>query len=123
MLEVTHDLHARLLREGHDLRSRPAVLAVIAIALAHLDDSTGTSLPARLAQRGVTEARFDGLMRCEAHEDLLRPLLRVIAQVGRKAHAGRLASDIYYWSDRVRTDWAFEFFGAERPGSTTQIPA
>lgn len=129
MLEVTHDLHARLLREGRDLRSDPETLAVIAIALAHLDHGEGAGFPTRMSDEGVSEARVDGLLRCDTTGELLRPLVRAIVQVGRRANAGKLASDIFYWSHTghvrsdVRTSWSFEYYGAAPLGTATQSNA
>lgn len=117
-VDATHQLHARLLGAGHDLRKRsdgPDRLALIAVVLAHMT----SDLPNTVAQqfgdgdpRLLSALRFEGLIRTKNPRDLIRPLVRALRITDGGANILKLASDLYWWGDTTRTNWCFEYHGA-----------
>lgn len=117
-LSATHDLNRRLIDAGHDLRRRrdgPDRLALIAVALAHITDHRPESAARRFGSGDPTTLsgiRFDALIRAKEPGQLLRPLVRSLRAVGGTANVAKLATDLYWWNDKVRTDWCFDYHGA-----------
>lgn len=115
-VRAVHDLNGRLAAAGHDMRrgDGPDRLALIAAALAHLKDGSGPSA-AQAFGAGDTPAlsrvRFNTLVRSGTPRELWKPLLRALAVIDGRANAAQLATDIFYWGDRVRTRWCFEYYG------------
>lgn len=107
-----HDLHARLRAGGHN--PAPERLALIAAALARVEEAQGPR-PAEAFGAGVPPAlsaiRFNALIRAREIRDLWRPLTRALRQVKGAVNPAALAGDIYYWSDKIRTRWCFEYYG------------
>ncbi len=107
-----HDLNARLCAAGHE--SAPERLALIAVALAHVEEGQGP----RAAQAfgagdppALSAIRFNALIRAHSIRDLWRPLIRALKLVKGQASAAALAEDIHYWSDKTRTRWCFDYYG------------
>lgn len=117
-LAVTHDLNRRLIEAGHDLRRRrdgPDRLALIAVALAHVAESRPESAARRFGSgdpKALSGIRFDALIRAKEPGQLLRPLVRSLLVVDASVNVAKLATDLYWWNDRVRTDWCFDYHGA-----------
>ena len=117
-LSATHDLNRRLIAAGHDLRRRqdgPARLALIAVALAHITDDRTESTAKRFGSgdpKALSGIRFDALIRAKEPGQLLRPLVRSLQVIGSTANVAKLATDLYWWNDKVRTDWCFDYHGA-----------
>lgn len=107
-LPVTHALHADL--DGA-LRGRADTLALIAVALANVRDYVGSGA-AQLMGETVSAMRFQALIRTKEPAELIDPLRRVLNQIDNKANVGRLAGDLYFWNDRTRNSWCFEYYGA-----------
>lgn len=130
-LSVTHELHRRLVDAGYDLRKRrdgPDRLAVMAVALAHLTQDRDAPVAQRFGtgdRKALSELRFNTLIRAKAPRQLMRPLARALGIVEGSANVGRLASDLYWWSDTIRNRWCFEYHGAAdaRPTTTEETPA
>ncbi|MFG6082837.1 type I-E CRISPR-associated protein Cse2/CasB [Paracoccus litorisediminis] len=111
MIAETHDLAQRLLAAGHDMRRRPDILAAIAHVLAHVRED----IPQRIAGRfgsAVSDARFHRLLAADTASELAVQLVRQLPLVGHRADIGALANDIFYWDDRTRTRWTFDFYEA-----------
>lgn len=125
-LSATHDLNRRLIEAGHDLRRRrdgPERLALIAVALSHVNDHRNDSAAKRFGggdPKPLSGIRFDALIRTKAPGQLLRPLARSLQLVDRTVNVARLATDLYWWSDRVRTDWCFDYHGAADAKPTSE---
>jgi CRISPR system Cascade subunit CasB len=62
----------------------------------------------------VSGLRFRRLIALEDADDLYRPLVRIVQQLGRKADVkidvARLAGDLFYWSNEMRKQWAEDYF-------------
>jgi len=125
-LATTHDLNLRLLSAGHDLRRRsdgPDRLALIAVALAHIASSGPDGLAKRFGHGSppmLSGIRFNALIRAKAPNQLLRPLARSLRLVDRTANVAKLATDLYWWNDQVRTDWCFDYHGAANAEPTSE---
>ena len=118
-LSATHELNRRLIDAGHDLRRRrdgPERLALIAVALAHVAQHKPNDSAAKRFGSGDPKAlsgiRFERLIRSKAPAQLLQPLARSLRTVDRAVNVARLATDLYWWNDKVRTDWCFDYHGA-----------
>lgn len=109
-VDATHRLHAAL---GGDLQNRADTLALIAVALANIRTSGTPTAAARMGE-SLSALRFQALIRSDA-ATLIRPLRRALAQIDHTANVGRLARDLFYWSDKTRTDWCFAYYGATSP--------
>lgn len=62
--------------------------------------------------RGLSEPRFERLLRLEDIAVLYPQLVRVLRQFGNRAPVVALARGVYGWSDRTRRDWACGYYGA-----------
>lgn len=107
-IEATHDLNARL--DGA-LLERGDTLALIAVGLANIRESGAETAAERMAGR-VSPLRFQRLVRIDRPADLITPLRRALAQIDSTARVGALAADLFFWSDRVRNQWCFSYYGA-----------
>lgn len=125
-LSPTHDLNRRLIEAGHDLRRRkdgPERLALIAVALAHVADHRSESAARRFGTgdpKNLSGIRFDTLVRAKEPGQLLRPLVRSLQVVDGAVNVAKLASDLYWWNDKVRTDWCFDYHGAADAKPTSE---
>lgn len=114
-----HTLAGRLnrcLKRG--IERNPERLAQIVRVLAEVRTSDGRSLARKLGtaerDRGSAHLRFQRLMRSEG-ADLEQAVRRVLPLVDRACNPGRLGADLLFWDDKVRTRWAFDYFGADAP--------
>jgi len=110
---AVHRLNAALSAAGCDLRHDPARLALIAVALAHINErgpkvarAFGTGDPPAL-----NPIRFNALIRATTPGALWRPLIRALAVIKGVASPGALAADLFYWSEQTRTRWCFDYYG------------
>ena len=119
-VQETHDLNRRLRTEG----TQPTIdqLALLATTFARLDGVDGKKLAAifgfresRDGPRKLSELRFQSLIRVRSRLDLLVPLRRSLAVLGNDlfCNGWQLANDLYFWNDRTRKTWCFQYFGAE----------
>lgn len=116
-LEAVHRLNAMLSDAGFDLRHDPARLALIAVALAHIKTS-GPPVArgfghreSKDSPRKLSDLRFNALIRATAPDDLRKPLTRALAVIKGAGNPGRLGADLYYWNDKTRTKWCFDYYG------------
>ncbi len=118
-LSATHELNRRLIEAGYDLRrgrDGPDRLALIAVALAHVAKHRPDSAARRFgsgAPKALNGIRFNALIRAKDPGQLLRPLARSLRLVDGAVNVAKLAADLYWWNDKVRTDWCFDYHGAE----------
>lgn len=125
-LSATHDLNRQLIEAGHDLRLRrdgPDRLALIAVALAHVGEHRTESAARRFGAgdpKTLSGIRFDTLVRAKEPGQLLRPLVRSLQIVDGAVNVAKLASDLYWWNDKVRTDWCFDYHGAAYAKPTSE---
>lgn len=110
-IAATHDLNASL---GGALTSRAETLALIASALANIRE-TSAQTAAEQMEGTISPLRFQRLVRIERPGELILPLRRALIQIEGRAHVGKLAADLFYWSDQVRNQWCFSYYGAGFP--------
>lgn len=117
-VSATHELNRRLVSAGFDLRKRrdgPDRLALIAVSLSHLTEDLGQSAAQRFGA-GETKAlsglRFNVLIRAKEPRQLMRPLARALRVTKGAANVRRLAADLYWWNDKTRTNWCFDYHGS-----------
>lgn len=125
-------LSARLRRAGpvgvlgeaavHDLARALQVTDAVALirlvqVLAEVRDHSAQPLAAVLGQ-GDTPAlsalRFQRLMRV-ADADLTDALRRAVAMADRRCNVAALGQDMLHWSEKTRSRWCFQYFGARPP--------
>ena len=120
-ISETHDLNRRLRENRPGIAPKPDQLALIATVFAHLRGVDGEELAVRFGRRDtkdgprlLSELRFQSLIRVRSHRDLMAPLRRSLAVLRPDAscNGGTLARDLYWWSDRVRNKWCFQYFGS-----------
>ncbi len=117
-VSATHELSQRLHRAGHDLRKRrdgPDRLALIAVALAHVTENQRETAARRFGAgepKTLSGLRFNAIIRTREPRQLIRPMARALQLIKGEASVSRLAADLYWWNDRTRTDWCFDYHGA-----------
>lgn len=60
----------------------------------------------------LSETRFKRVLLASPGEELLTLLIRLLAQVDGRANIARLAQDVWWWNDKTRERWAFEYYAA-----------
>lgn len=92
-------------------------LALVAGLCARVKTSTDSSSMAEQMATGkpdgsarVSGLRFRRLLKVKEKEELFGAMTRVIALVGGTANIQSLAQSVYFWNDRTRKDWAFEYY-------------
>jgi len=86
-------------------------LAAILGLLAHVKINSSESLAKQMAvsRPGVSELRFRRLLQRD-RSDLYITMIRVLRMLGNQANIYDLADSVYYWGDRIKREWAFEYF-------------
>ena len=117
-ISATHELNRRLVRAGYDLRQRrdgPDRLALITVALAQVAQDRRETTAQRLGAgepKTLSSVRFNALIRAKEPRQLMRPLVRALQVAKGSANVRRLAADLYWWNDKTRADWCFDYHGA-----------
>lgn len=58
----------------------------------------------------VSEARFMRLMKIKTHTELFTEIVRIIRLAGDSAPLNDLITSLYWWNDKTRQKWTFEYF-------------
>lgn len=58
----------------------------------------------------VSGLRFRRLLKVKGQEELLTDIGRVIALLGGSVNLQSLAQSAYFWNDRTRKQWAFDYY-------------
>ncbi len=121
LIESVHDLGQRLNLAGFKGVNSDK-LALVAIGISHVNESNIKSnklaelfgcRPSKDAPRTLSEQRFQTLIRTTDQRELILPLRRSLALVRHNSvNVGMLASDLFYWGERTRIEWCFQYFGA-----------
>ena len=96
----------------HSLDRFAAVIGLAAQLSNAQDAGTFAKQMARPKNNGpvISELRFRRLLQQEAIDDLYPNLVRILNQLDRSANLSSLAESIFYWSDGVRKDWAYDYY-------------
>ncbi|MXX94157.1 MAG: type I-E CRISPR-associated protein Cse2/CasB [Gammaproteobacteria bacterium] len=96
-------------------------VAIIAGVLAHVRETDERSVARAIGRTkfeddqsaAVSESRFRRLLQAQNHEllDVMRRLVRML-----KGHVNvlDLSNSIFYWGDRVRQRWIFDYYGVDK---------
>lgn len=129
-LAETHELHRRLANTANardmSVGNGPVRLALIAALVASIDEHIQRGLPAGFGQlvndrRMLSQMRFQRILHASDDWGLAIQLRRALPIVGRRANIAALGSDLYFWGDRVRNRWCFDYFSS-RPPQSLQSP-
>ncbi|MDT8321692.1 MAG: type I-E CRISPR-associated protein Cse2/CasB [Xanthomonadales bacterium] len=71
----------------------------------------GTS-PRGREKAALSGLRFRRLLQIREPDELLQGCSRAIAMCGNSVNLLNLAKSVYWWSDRDRKDWAFDYYDA-----------
>ncbi len=104
--------------------------AILAIVLAHVrEDAPGKRIARAIGRSGlndeesalVSEARFRRLMLSRTPEELLGQMTRLARLMKGAVNVNDMSESIFFWSDRKRRDWAFDYYaaGAAKPHEDT----
>jgi CRISPR system Cascade subunit CasB len=104
------------LKEG-DARRVAAIAAVLAHVEAEPEKASSLAkCMARAKGEGqasiVSDARFRHLLRNEDPDEMMREVVRVVRQLGRKASVETLSRDLMLWDERTRVRWARDYYEA-----------
>ncbi|WP_341485887.1 type I-E CRISPR-associated protein Cse2/CasB [Thioclava sp. GXIMD4215] len=98
-----------------------ARLARLARLLAHVRTHVPRRLPQILGQKPGKDAqpplsrlRFERLIQ-SSDEDLETALRRALPMAGQSCNVAHLGESVLMWSDRTRTTWCFDYYGAPAP--------
>lgn len=128
---VARGLAARLRRAGpvtvlgeaavHDLArglgvTDAAVLIRLVQVLAEVREHSAKPLAAALGGEdgAMSTLRFQRLMRV-ADGDLTDALRRAIVMADRRCNVAALGEDLLHWTEKTRSRWCFQYFGAATP--------
>jgi CRISPR system Cascade subunit CasB len=115
---VFHSLYHRMAPSGWRYRQG---LAAVAGVLVHVRNepeqdrrlpfaSYLASKPKGRDSSLVSEQRFRRLVACKTHPELFSPLLRIVHLASDQVPVKDLARGIYYWNDKTRRDWTFDYY-------------
>ena len=119
-VDETHDLHNRL--KELDVTPTADQLALLATTFARLKGLDGDALAGSFGKKSTKDGppmlgrqRFQSLIRVRSRRELMAPLRRSLAVLGPdpSCNGWALAEDLFFWNDRVRNNWCFQYFGAE----------
>lgn len=107
---AVHDL-ARVLRV-----TEAAALIRLVQVLAEVREHTSRPLASALGgdPAAMSTLRFQRLMRV-SDDDLTDALRRAIAMADRRCNVAALGEDMLHWSEKTRSRWCFQYFGAAAP--------
>lgn len=89
--------------------------AMAGLAAKVKNDNAGLTLAEQMATKKGDSARVSGLrfrrlLKMKDREDLFIALGRVIALLGGSVNLQSLAQSAYFWNDRTRKQWAFDYY-------------
>lgn len=93
-----------------------ALAAVAGLAVRVKSNIAGNTLAEQMAtgkadgSARVSGLRFRRLLKVKEREELFTAMGRVIALLGGAVNLQSLANSIYFWNDRTRKQWAFEYY-------------
>lgn len=61
----------------------------------------------------VSDLRFRRLLKCRTPEELYPALRRVIGLLDNKADIMSLAQSVFYWSEDMRKEWAYDYYASD----------
>jgi len=109
-----HRLRSALLHHGTVDDDGLALLAGLAV---HVKvQSEGSSIAEQMAtgkpdgSARVSGLRFRRLLKVKERAELFGAMIRIIALLGGTTNIQSLAQSMYFWNDRTRKRWAYEYY-------------
>ena len=108
---------------------RPIYETLAGLYAHHPDESRTGNLGATCRQLSAEHNSFDGrfrrLLTCDREEicERLVPVILAAKAKGVPVNYERLFVDLCYWSDRVKENWAREYWGGAEPGEVATTNA
>jgi CRISPR system Cascade subunit CasB len=102
---------------GVDGIGEPRIEAVAGLFAYHPDEThdgnLGTTCRRLSGENNSFDARFRRLLVCDRDEicDRLRPVILAAKAKGIAVNYEKLLADLFFWGDRVQTDWARQYWG------------
>lgn len=93
-----------------------ALALVAGLAARVKNDIPGSTLAEQMAtgksdgSARVSGLRFRRLLKVKGREELYSAMIRILAMLGGGVNLQSLAESVYYWNDRTRKKWAFEYY-------------
>lgn len=89
-------------------------LAAIAGLLAHVKTDDTQRLSVKMSEASgdkplVSELRFRDLLKVDSTDDLFISLRRALPLVGHQASIHQLATDVFWWNDNTKKQWAYSY--------------
>jgi len=111
-----HRLRLALIHVGSVNDDKLTLVAGLAVRVKV--DSAGSSIAEQMAtpkdgskdNAKVSGLRFRRLLKVKDQEDLFISMSRIIALLGGAVNLRSLAQSVYFWNDRTRKQWAFEYY-------------
>lgn len=106
-----HDLARKL-----SFRDGPRI-ARLARCLAQVREHVPARLPRRLGMgdpKAMSPMRFERLMQSDP-ADLETAIRRALPLVGHASNVAHLGESLLFWTDKTRTRWCFDYYGAVAP--------
>ncbi len=99
-------------------------LVRLVLVLAELRVSSTDTLAKRLGQGdppALSRQRFQKLIRADG-DILVTSLRRALPMVARTCNVAELGRDMFWWDDKTRARWCFQYYGAAAPLSLSDKP-
>ena len=108
-----HRLHQTVRRYGKVHDDGLAVMAGLAAKVKN--NVTDNTVPEQMAtgkgdSARVSGLRFRRLLKVKGQEELFTAFGRVIALLGGSVNLQSMAQSVYFWNDRTRKAWAFDYY-------------
>jgi CRISPR system Cascade subunit CasB len=111
--EAFHSARRRLIGAGlSEADSRNPRLAAIVALAAHVKGLSDQSLPETFSSGDkppVSPLRFRQILEAADDDELFTRLRRVLPLVDNAVNLATLAADVWYWGDRVRKRWVYDY--------------
>lgn len=111
--EAFHRARTRLIAAGLSAEeSRRARLAAIVALAAHVTAQSDSSLPLAFSagdKPPVSPLRFRQILDAVDDDELFTRLRRVLPLIDDSVSLAALAADVWYWGDRVRRRWVYDY--------------
>jgi CRISPR system Cascade subunit CasB len=111
--EAFHGVRQRLIAAGlsESESHSPRLAAIVALA-AHVKAVSKESLPEAFSSGDkppVSPLRFRQILEAADDDEHFTRLRRVLPLIDGRANLPTLAADVWYWSDRVRKRWVYDY--------------
>jgi CRISPR system Cascade subunit CasB len=109
-----HRLWSSVAQVGYVDDEGLALVAGLAVRVKN-NDSAGTIAEQMATGKPDGSARLSGLrfrrlLKVKGREELFSAMNRVIALLGGNVNLQSLAQSVYFWNDRTRKQWAFDYY-------------